>query len=386
MEAKDKEKKTRASSEELDKFVMPGSSVDNNLTSFDITDDTPQPVETGMGVMTEMISQAIDGQMALIPVKTRGAKGKTGKSVFTYVSLSYDNDPSSDVSLSIRETYKNKLSPYDKRALNAAFTLMLAGKTSFSVSEVISVASGYANRHPNDRQINTMLRSLRKSSRILINLDISDELAANNFQDRQALVDAGVLKDLDDNIKSAKFEGRLLSVEFVDIESEKGLRSVTVKVLGEPLLLSYNRAKRSLMSVPMEYLRLQAKNMSMSDRSIAIQDYLLKRVVGYQKGYFNSNKILYNTILEAINSDSIVEETENQLDDKKLRAKIRQQKTRDKAFIHNIFDSWVKNGLIDSYKEIVTPNNIYKGIEFIAHKKLSNSVDRPKYIQADEDK
>ncbi|MBR6487466.1 MAG: hypothetical protein IKT20_01020 [Clostridiales bacterium] len=364
-------KKARSDGEELDKFIMQGSAVDNNLSKINISPDS-QPIETGMGVMTDLLNEAIDGQTAMVPVKTRDIKGNKGKSVYTFVSFSYDEEDS-DLKISLGQS-RNKLTPYDKRTINAIGTLFLAGKDKFSLTELFSVANGYANKRPNKKQLEALERSIRKIGKIRMTLDVSAELAANNFQDKQALVDAGIIKDVDDNIKTAKFEGRLMPVEVAEIESEKGLRSVTIRVLGEPLLLTYNRAKRTLMAVPMEYLRNQ--NISMSERSIAIQDYLLKRVIGYQKGYFNSNKIMYDTILTATN---LVEPAEGEKGeyDEKAASKKRMQKKRDRDLIFNIFDSWVKGGLIDSFSEIVTGAKTYKGIEFVALTKLPDTIDRP---------
>lgn len=370
----------RSNGDELDKFIMQNSAIDNSLTKIDITDaDNAQIMEIGAGAMSDLMSQAIDNQVSLVPVKTKGKVGRKKTSVVSYVSLSYDSSDESDIRMSLGSS-RNRFTPYDKRIMNAVFTLYLAGKRIMSLTEIFCVANGYSNKQPSKRQLEIVERSLRKASRIRIYLDISGELSSNGFVDKQTLVDAGILKDLDDNIARGRFDGRLVPIEIMEVISQKGQRSVSVRIANEPLLVTYNIAKGSLMSIPMNYL---SYNITMNDRAISIQDYLMKRVIGYQKGYLESNRILYETILENVPETDEAEETgKNNLDNE--TNKNRQQRYRDRELIKNLFKSWKDSGLIDSYKEIIGAKQVFKGIDFVATKKLPQDIKLPKMIESDE--
>ena len=79
-----------------------------------------------------------------------------------------------------------------------------------------------------------------------------------------------------------------------EIVSEKGKVFKSIQIVGEPTLLTYNRAKKTLLTIPMEYIGLQGQNAT--DKTIAFQDYLLMRIYGYKNKKMRENKVLYDTL------------------------------------------------------------------------------------------
>lgn len=366
----DSNKRNRAVGDELNRFVIQGSPVDNELTKFDLNDQGNH-VETGMSVMDELLNERIDGQISMVAVKSRDKTAKK-PAIYTLVNFSYDEDVELQI---LNQRSSNKLTAYDKRILNAIGTLFLSDKHVFSLTEVYCVANAYTNKRPAKKQLESVEKSIRKLSKINMFLDITSEVEGNNFPDTQVLKDANMLVSSGDKLHGFKFEGRLLPIQICTITSEKGQRSVSIKLETEPLLVTYNRAKRTLFTIPMEYMR--SKDVNFSDRSIAIQDYLIKRLYGYGKGYLTQNKILYKTILSECGfSDGSKEGSSS---------KIRNQKMRDRDMIQKMFEHWKISGLVDNYCEIINNSGQFEGVEFIMTRKISDDLERPRAIPAIDD-
>lgn len=282
--------------------------------------------------MNELYSIDDDGQLNFLPtaVVVREKHGQTAP-VCSLCYFSYDD--SVDLEM-LNKNGRYKITSFDRRVYNAVCTLYINNQTTVSLSEIFSVMNGYAKSNPSSNQLQAIEKSVTKLQYVTAFIDMTEELKANIIKDKQVLIDAGILKSQTDNIKQAVIEDKMLHCRIGTITSEQGKVFKVFHVMGEPCLLTYNRAKGTLISVPMEYLALSAVNST--EKTIAFQDYLLMRILSYKNGNMKENKILYDTLYR----DSGI-----------TKPSVPKDFKRDRETILKMMDEWVEKGLIRSYKE-----------------------------------
>ena len=206
--------------------------------------------------------------------------------------------------------------------------------------------TGYTRTNPAKSQMEAIERSLEKLKSIKVYIDLTDEVKHKVIEDKQPLIDAGILKDHSDKIKKAVIEDNMLHFRKGEIVSEKGKVFKSIQIVGEPTLLTYNRAKKTLLTIPMEYIGLEGQNAT--DKTIAFQDYLLMRIFGFKNKKMRENKVLYDTLYR----DSGQEKPE---DSKGF--------IRDRETVTKMMGEWKEKGLITGYEE-VKEGRSYVGIIF----------------------
>ena len=187
---------------------------------------------------------------------------------------------------------------------------------------------------------------MEKLKSIKVYIDLTEEIKHKIIEDKGSLIDAGVLKDLSDTIKRAVMEDNMLHFKKCQLVSDKGKVFKVIQIIGEPALLSYNKAKKTLITIPMEYVGLEGQNST--DKTIAFQDYLLMRIFGYKNRKLRENKILYDTLYR----DSGQEKPE---DSKGF--------IRDRETISKMMEEWQRKGLITGFSE-VKESRSYTGLTF----------------------
>ena len=131
-----------------------------------------------------------------------------------------------------------------------------------------------------------------------------------------------------------------------ELVSEKGRVFKSIQIIAEPILLTYNRSKKTLLTIPMEYIGLEGQNTT--DKTIAFQDYLLMRIFSYKSKKMRENKILYDTLYR----DAGQERPE---DSKGF--------IRDRETVVRMLQEWQDKGLIAGFSEIKEGRS-YTGIIF----------------------
>lgn len=317
-------------SRRIEGFVQQNSPVNNEL-SRNMT-------------MNELYGTDINGQMSLVPtsVVVREKHGKV-EPVVSYVSFSYDNDVDLEI-LNKKGMYK--ITAYDRRVYNAVSTLFINGRKTVSLSEIYSIMTGYTRTNPTKNQIEAIEKSLNKLKSVKVYIDLTEEVTHHMIEDKQPLIDAGILKDHTDKIKSAVIEDNMLHFRVGTITSEKGKVFKSIQIVGEPTLLTYNRAKKTLLTIPMEYIGLTGQNAT--DKTIAFQDYLLMRIFGYKNKKMKENKVLYDTLYRDSGQD---------------KPELSKDFIRDRETITKMMEEWKNKGLITDYEE-VKEGRSYTGIIF----------------------
>ncbi len=317
----------------IGKFIQQNSPVNNEMIRN--------------ATMNDLYTAEIDGQIQMIPTVVREKHGKA-KPVVSYVSFSYDDAVDLEF---LNKKGRFNITAYDRRVYNAVCTLFINGRKTVSLTEIFSVMTGYTRKNPAKSQMEAIERSLEKLKNIKVFIDLTDEVKHKVIEDKQPLIDAGILRDHSDKIKKAVIEDNMLHFRKGEIISEKGKVFKSIQIVGEPTLLTYNRAKKTLLTIPMEYIGLEGQNAT--DKTIAFQDYLLMRIFGFKNKKMREKKVLYDTLYR----DSGQEKPG---DSKGF--------IRDRETITKIMEEWKKKGLIRGFEE-VKEGRSYVGIVFYVEEK-----------------
>ena len=292
--------------------------------------------------MNDLYSSDIDGQVQMLPTVVREKHGKS-EPVISYVSFSYDDTADLEI---LNKKGRFNITAYDRRVYNAVSTLFTNGRITVSLSEIFSVMTGYKRTNATKSQLETIEKSLEKLKSIKVYIDMTEEVRHKLIKDKHPLIDAGILSDQSDRIKRAVIEDNMLHFRKGELISENGKVFKSIQIIAEPALLTYNRAKKTLLTIPMEYIGLESRNAT--DKTIAFQDYLLMRIFSYKNNKMRENKILYETLYR----DSGQERPE---DSKGF--------IRDRETVTKMMQEWKDKGLITDFAE-VKEGRSYTGIIF----------------------
>lgn len=328
--AGEKKESANAAGGRIDNFVQQNSPVNNELIR------NPS--------INELYGQALNDQPSILPteVTVRKKRGKATQ-VTSLCSFSYTDEVDLEI---LNKNGRYKITAYDRRVYNAIGTLWLNGHRTISLTEIYDVMNGYSKATPASHRLEAIERSLSKLKSIRCYIDMTEEVKANIIKDKDALVEAGIIKNRKDKIKSAVIEDNMLHYRVGIIKSEQGKVYKSIQIIGEPCLLMYNRMKGTLLSIPMEYIGLTDSNAT--EKTIAFQDYLLMRIISCRNGSLRENKILYETLYR----DSGVE-----------KPKLSKDLIRDRETVKKLLNEWKNKGLISSYEE-VKEGRTYVGIVF----------------------
>lgn len=159
-------------------------------------------------VMNELYGTEVDGQLRIFPTEVTVREGH-GKVSPVYSLCSFSFDENVDLEL-LNSKGRYKITGYDRRVYNAVGTLWLNDRKTVSLTEVFSLMNGYARSNPSKKQLEAVEKSLNKLRSIRVYIDLTQEVKAHMVKDKQPLIDAGVLKDRSDSVKSAVIEDNML--------------------------------------------------------------------------------------------------------------------------------------------------------------------------------
>lgn len=212
------------------------------------------------------------------------------------------------------------LNGFDRRVYNSLCTLWLFGEKNVTPNRIFAVMHGFAKRSASTDQARKIMDSINKMSDVVVYVDIGQNVRIDN----------------------------MLYIQTNRIKRADGKKCTMIKIISEPILLTYNKAKKTLISVPTECI--SNSDLNTTEKILAIQDYLLMRIVNFKKKRFPQKKILYYTMYR----DSGVKTPE-----------LSKDRIRDRRKIYKLMDGWVDKGLIKSYQDI-RKGRAYKGIAFEA--------------------
>lgn len=227
---------------------------------------------------------------------------------------------------------------YDRRVSNAIISSWEAGNTVIYPEQICRICLNKTDSEkPSAQQVAAVTKSIEKQRQIHAYVDLSEEAKRRKYE-----VDGNPVTEfvIDDNL--LYLTGMTITVG--------GTRKRGYMILKEPVLLTYSKMTRQLITIPSKLLDIKkvdrktgkttSVSMSMTERRIKISEYLLWRI-GVMKHDRKNKKPIQNN---HISYETLYRETDTPLDKKQQR-----QKTRDDALLMCAF--WKAEGHIKDYSE-----------------------------------
>ena len=240
----------------------------------------------------------------------------------------------------------DKITAYDRRVYNAICTLYSHGRTQMSLYEIYSVVTGYGKKKPSNKQLQNILLSINKMRSVDLFIDLTEEIKTNGIKNMDILYKKNVVKENNNGIKYCVIQDHMLNAAIGHARTNAGTNVHTLILLTQPALFTYNQAKGSLLNIPTQYIAI--KDINITEKTIAFQDYFLMRIIGYKNKAMRENKIMYKTLYKEIGEE---------------KPRLSKDFIRDRELINKLFTGWLEEDLIKSYGEIKEDRS-YVGITF----------------------
>lgn len=298
----------------------------------------------------EIFQQKADGQLTLRwAVNQAPAKQEA---VPTYIALTYDD-------AGIRTT--KKLTAYDKQVYEAVSTRFWNWQQDnpqtplyITPQEIWRTMNGKASSDGKANPSKAAVERIRKSIDKMRHIDC--------YMDITAEIEAGYVVIDDERQIGGYIKDYLLNCSEAGFYSEKGNLSNGYRVNYEPVLYTYNRAKKHLLYVPYEMLDTSDYT-SDSENVAEFKGYLLQQIQlmknaageGKKGKRFKRNSVI---LLETIYRDTGIKPPEERTEGKEFKTKqsqqavVRRLRKADKEKIEGILDAWKAKGWITGYKPI----------------------------------
>lgn len=183
------------------------------------------------------------------------------------------------VMLDIADKVKG-LTKFDKSVINAVFSIIEAGNTTFTSKQVAIQTT--QNKVPNKNTVGAYTKSIDKMRTIIHNVDVTEHYKLNNG-------DA-------DGLNKLEVEGYLLPVEAITITMNNGTKVKGYGLIKRPVLLAYAKETKQIHTVSNEVLNVPVNK---TENVIIMRDYLIQQIgIIYNAHSKLSNNILISTVLD----------------------------------------------------------------------------------------
>jgi len=237
--------------------------------------------------------------------------------VVTYMSLTYTGD-------AVQLRGRRALTGYDKAVYNTLSTLWNAGNSHVTPHEILRHMNGRAaSKGYSKSQIDRVNNSIRKMMGTILYLDMSDDMQKTGFRIN------------DDRVAGCKIETQLLQATRCELRTETGRTVEGWNIDREPIMYTYNKAKRQIVTVPIGLLDTSAA-VSNTEDVIAIREYLLLQIENMRTKHRHNNVIRYDTLYS---ETGIMKPT----------GRVAQGRQRDQ--IKAMLDLWKQRGYISGYAD-----------------------------------
>ena len=232
-----------------------------------------------------------DKQDTQIITSKKDKKGRKLKSKSDWISVTaklfYDDNVKQNDSLLVDES--EKLTPYDMFVYDMISTCWENGKKSIKLKELYRMMTGYRGTNPNKEQLRKIIKSIMKMTSVWISMDLKQEYDAGMIEEQkmESAIETG-------KMKRQVVTSQLLYARFnTEVKEEDEFPFNTkVIIMIEPILLTYNKARHTLITVSVKCLS-QGK---LVDKTIGLRTYLIARISGFKNGNLSQNKICFETI------------------------------------------------------------------------------------------
>lgn len=202
-----------------------------------------------------------------------------GQLEYTFAVSRADAKTQRAVILDIADKVKG-LTKFDKSVINAVFSIIEAGNTTFTSKQVAIQTT--QNKVPNKNTVGAYTKSIDKMRTILHKVDVTEHYKLNNG-------DA-------DGLNKLEVEGYLLPVEAITITMNNGTKVKGYGLIKHPVLLAYAKETKQIHTVSNEVLNVPVNK---TEKVIIMRDYLIQQIgIIYNAHSKVSNNILISTVLD----------------------------------------------------------------------------------------
>ena len=305
----------------------------------------------------DIFQQEANGQITLRWAVNQAPKTQEA-AVPVYMALTYEGTD-----------YKvtKKLTSYDKQVYEAVATRFFYWNTEnpqkplyITPQEIWRTMNGKASKDgkakPSAAQVKKICASLDKMRFTRFNMNISNEIAAFN------------LSINDERINGGNIETYVLNSSKVEFTTDKGNVVQGYRIGEEPILYTYNRAKKRVLYVPYEMLDTSqytsdSENVAEFKGYLLQQIQLMKNAIEDGKGsrFKRNNIILIESIYKSAGilppEERVTGEYANEATRRQL---IRRMRKTDREKIEGLLDAWKAKGWIKGYTVLNDKNEPIK--------------------------
>jgi len=305
-----------------------------------------------------LFSQNTDGQITLTWAVNQAPQKK--EQVPVYVALTYEGTEG---------RLTKKLTAFDSAVYNAVATRFYywqqdnQQKPLYITPQEIwrtmnGKRSGDGKAKPSAAQVKKICASLDKMRFTRFYMDISEEIKAYELYIE------------DERIIGGRIDGYLLNSSKVEFTTDKGNTVAGYRIGEEPLLYTYNAAKKHILYVPYEMLDTST-NINDSENVTEFRSYLLQQIQlmknaaedGKKGRYFKRNSVI---LIESIYKDTGIQTPEERAaataftTENARNSYIRKTRKADRGKIEGILDAWKAKGWIKGYTVLNASNKPIK--------------------------
>lgn len=290
-------------------------------------------------LQNEAFKQETNGQLAFFwNVDEAPAKKEP---VFVSIALQYEGE---ETKLS------RKMTAFDNEVYNAVSTIYFYHRQKnpgkpllLTPQEIWRTMNGETDRSysPSQKQIARTCNSMDKMRFTRVYIDITEEIKAQYIT-----VD-------DERIQNGKIDTYLLKADKVTFQTDRGTILTGYKVDAEPILYTYNAAKKHILWVPFKLLDTSAETGNEGE-TIEIRGYLLRQIQLMKNGKRNSTRILYATIYEATAIPTPEQRIERSkyASENAYRTAVKKEAKKDRDKIAAILTAWVGQNHIKGFTPV----------------------------------
>lgn len=293
----------------------------------------------------DLFTQKPNGQLVLKWAVNQAPQ--QNKPIPIYMSLTYEGE---------NIKYTKKLTAFDNAVYNAVSTCFYYWAKErpgvplyITPTEIWRTMNGKQTRDghlkPREGQLKKICDSLDKMRFTRFYLDISAEMKANY-----------ITLD-DDRITGGKIETYLLNSTKVEFTTEKGRIVQGYRIAEEPILYTYNAAKKHILFVDFKLLDTSTGTQN-SEYVAEFRNYLIQQIElmknAGKKGNFKRNKrILISKIYEATGIDTPEERLlDKEVSEQSKAVILSRTKDADRKKIEGILSAWIDMGYIKGFTPV----------------------------------
>lgn len=213
---------------------------------------------------------------------------ENGQFQFKFAVSKADAKTQKAVILDIADKVKG-LTTFDKSVINAVFSIIEAGNTTFTSKQV--AIQNTQNEKPRPNTVGAYTKSIDKMQAIVHRIDATEHYRQNGI-------------DLEERgIQDVELSGYLLPVEGITITMSNGAKVNGYRLIKRPILLDYAKGVKQIHTVENEVLDVPVR---LDETTLLIRDYLIQQIGIIYNTHSNiSNNILLSTVLDYAGVDLV---------------------------------------------------------------------------------